>query len=66
MIDQWWGNIGNMTIFRYNNYETIRHLWKGVAVKNKIYVMEIISLEERDLNGLETTRNKMTSTDLGH
>ena len=63
--EQWWGRINNMTKFRSNSYEIVRGLWKGVAVPNLMYNLEITNLKEIDIRGLETTQNKMARSGLG-
>ena len=57
--EQWWGRINNATIFRSNSYEIVRGLWKGVALPNLMYSLEITNLKEIDIRGLEITQNRM-------
>ena len=40
--EQWWGRINNATKFRSNSYEIVKGLWRGVAVPNLMYSLEII------------------------
>ena len=63
--EQWWGRINNATKFRSNSYEIVRGLWKGVAVPNIMYSLEITNLKEIDIRGLEITQNKMARSGLG-
>ena len=65
LAENWVGIIRNTASFRVNTYEVIRELWKGLAVPEIMFGMEIIPWTKNDIDKLEVIQNKVGRKALG-
>ena len=64
LANSWMGRLASAAKMRTCKYETIREVWKTIAVPAIMYGMEAISVKDSDIERLETIQNKVARISL--